>query len=62
MKEYLVTWVIEIDADDPRQAAAMAKEIQEDPDSTATIFNVKDKKTGKEVSVEPGADGVWRIL
>lgn len=62
MNKYTVTWVIEIDADDPRQAAAMAKEIQEDPDSTATIFNVQNQETGKAVNVEPGDDGTWRVL
>jgi hypothetical protein len=39
--EYLVTWAMTIDADTPRQAAIEAREIQLDPDSRATVFNVR---------------------
>ena len=52
MKEYLVTWKLNIDAESPRQAAEKALEIQRDPDSTATFFKVE--------SMEPGG-GVTHI-
>ncbi|HRO60530.1 MAG TPA: hypothetical protein PKZ27_03050 [Rhodocyclaceae bacterium] len=40
MSEYLVSWLINIDADTPEEAAAKAREIQLDPHSMATIFDV----------------------
>jgi hypothetical protein len=36
----LVRWEINIDADSPREAAEFALEIQRDPSSIATVFNV----------------------
>jgi hypothetical protein len=39
-KSYRVTWTIDVDAHGPREAAAKALEIQRDPDSIATVFNV----------------------
>ncbi|WP_053649608.1 MULTISPECIES: hypothetical protein [unclassified Streptomyces] len=40
MNSYRVTWEIDIDADDPEEAARKALGIQRDPDSTATVFGV----------------------
>jgi hypothetical protein len=40
MPEYKVVWEIDIDAIDPREAAEIAREIQLDPDNTATFFEV----------------------
>ena len=40
MNEYLVTWQISITADTEQEAAKRALEIQRDPSSTATIFQV----------------------
>jgi len=40
MKTYRVTWTIDIDADTPREAAQMALDIQRDPDSCATCFEI----------------------
>jgi len=40
MSEYVVTWQVEVEADSHREAAELAKEIQLDPDSTATFFVV----------------------
>ncbi len=51
-KSYLVSWDIDIDADSPEEAAQMAREIQLDPESFATIFMVKDKSTGKAITVD----------
>lgn len=49
MKEYIVTWRIEIYAEDKNHAALQAREIQLDPNSTATIFEVaEDIEINKE--------------
>ena len=39
--EYRVTWIIDIDADSPNDAARLARQVQLDPDSTATHFIVQ---------------------
>jgi len=44
MPEYLVTWKIDIEASNPKEAAKQALEIMRDPESTATVFEVEDKK------------------
>lgn len=41
MQAYTVTWTIEVEAADPRQAAQAALAIQRDPQSTATVFRVE---------------------
>jgi hypothetical protein len=43
MKEYKVTWIIEVCAEDATQAAAKARLIQLDPTSTATFFLINDE-------------------
>ena len=40
MKEYTVTWTIEVCADSPEEAATEALAIQRDPDSEATCFEI----------------------
>lgn len=40
---YLVRWEIDIDANTPEEAAAKAAEIQADPESIATHFEVVDQ-------------------
>ncbi|MFE6186469.1 hypothetical protein ACFQ6U_18800 [Streptomyces sp. NPDC056465] len=40
MNSYRVTWEIDLEADDPEEAAHKALSIQRDPDSTATVFGV----------------------
>jgi hypothetical protein len=37
---FKVTWEIDIEANDHIEAARLAREIQLDPDSSATVFNV----------------------
>ena len=37
---YIVTWHIELTAATPREAAQQAREIQLDPESTATVFEI----------------------
>lgn len=50
MSEYRVVWVIDVDADSPEDAAAYARDIQQNPDSIATVFQVTD------------TDGVIRVV
>ena len=48
--EYRVVWAIDIMAGSARQAARCARDIQLDPDSLATFFDVADAKTGKLIT------------
>ena len=41
MQTYRVKWDIDIQADTPREAAQKALEIQRDPESIATMFDVE---------------------
>lgn len=43
-KQYRVTWVVDVLALSPLAAAATARTMQLDPDSTATYFTVEDSK------------------
>ena len=52
MKDYIVTWRIELSAKDKKAAALQAREIQLDPNSTATFFEVAEDI---EISVEDEA-------
>ena len=47
MKQYKVTWEIDLDARSPRAAAKEALRIQQDPDSIATVFEVGYHKNTK---------------
>lgn len=40
MKNFRVMWEIDIEADSPEEAAVKALEIQRNPDSWATVFDV----------------------
>lgn len=51
MKQYLVTWEIDITAESPKEAALQAMEIQRDLDSEAIHFQVKTQSTGKVTDV-----------
>lgn len=42
LRSYRVSWVIELDAESPVEAAALALEIQRDPESIATVFEVQE--------------------
>lgn len=48
LKEYLVTWQIEVDALSPSLAALIAQNIQRDSRSTATVFEVRELVEGAE--------------
>jgi hypothetical protein len=45
MRSYRVAWVIDIEAEDAVEAALRAQEIQRDPDSEASFFEVTDTRT-----------------
>lgn len=40
MNRYRVTWVINLEADTPREAAEQALAIHRNPESIATVFDV----------------------
>ena len=42
MRMYKVRWEIDVDAEDPQAAARKALQIQRDPNSTATVFDMND--------------------
>jgi hypothetical protein len=46
---YRVSWEIDVEAEDPMEAAQQALDIQRDPDSTATVFRVR-HSVSKEAS------------
>jgi hypothetical protein len=50
MPDYLVTWEINVTADNPAHAAQEALTIQRDPHSTATTFQV--------IPEDPGLDPI----
>lgn len=52
-KSYRVTWEIDTDAASPREAAEKAQHIQRDPDSTATVFTVAEKRLLHQIDVRP---------
>lgn len=42
MKQYLVQWELELEAEDPLDAAIVAREIAQDPKNMQTIYAVVD--------------------
>jgi hypothetical protein len=70
MAEYLVEWKIDIDAENPLDAAKQARRIHLEPGSTATVFQVTDTKTNeskdadevvtKETCWNCGSSVAWR--
>ncbi|KQS75084.1 hypothetical protein ASG32_08275 [Methylobacterium sp. Leaf361] len=56
LKLFRVDWAIETAASSPEEAAAFASEIQSQG-STATIFSVEDRQTGKVTTVDTALDG-----
>ncbi len=43
---FKVSWVIDIEADSAQEAARIALRIQNNPESTANVFDVMDRETG----------------
>jgi hypothetical protein len=69
--EYLVNWSVNVGAGSFRQAAALALEMQRDPDSTAVVFDVVHSASGVRQTIDLQADdsptegwslSVWRCL
>lgn len=55
MPEYLVTWCVVLTADTPEEAARQALQIQRDPHSLATVFEVRDPEgVSTTVDLEEG--------
>lgn len=52
MREYTVTWIIDVPADSPRDAALFARECMERPETTAVVFMVTDQITGMTTKVD----------
>ncbi len=51
-KEYLLHWRIDLEGYTPEEAAREALQIQRDPESVATFFDVQDKATGEIVRID----------
>lgn len=49
-KRYRVEWAIDIEAKTPREAAEIARKIQLDPDSLATVFDVTEHDTAGDAA------------
>ena len=58
MTDYRVTWEIDVDAENPWEAAKKAREMQQDPESTALVFDVRQivRKPDPPVSVDLALD------
>lgn len=55
MKSFLVQWKIDIEADNAIEAAKEALYIQRDKGSTSTVFQITDKITGVEETIDVDA-------
>ena len=49
--EYQITWQIELEADNVKEAVLLALQIQRDPNSMATHFHVRDPM-GEQIEVD----------
>lgn len=58
MRSYLVTWKIDIEADNAEEAAARALIIHRDEGSTATVFEVVDEETGIEETIDLNEEAI----
>lgn len=59
MNRYRVTWVIDIEADTPRDAAHAALAIQRNPNSTATVFDVSDDAGDDAERIDLLEEEIW---
>ncbi len=53
-KRYHVVWEIDIYAHSPREAAKQAQAMQQDEDTTATVFDVTEEGSDKTVRIDLG--------
>ncbi len=49
--EYRVSWEIDVDAESHKEAAHIARDMQLNPKSTATVFKVKSSRVEKELDI-----------
>lgn len=56
MAEYIVRWEIQLDAETPKKAAERALEIQRDPASIATFFEVVKHSTREIKYIDLGEE------
>lgn len=52
MNDYIVRWEIDIEAENPQNAARQALAIHRNPESIATVFIVEDKANKDTISVD----------
>lgn len=52
MTEFYVVWETNVDADSPREAAEQARADQTRPGTWATVFDVREIRTGKTTRVD----------
>ena len=50
--QYEVIWVIDIEADNPKEAAKEALIIQRDKGSDAIYFTVEEQSTGEKIDID----------
>lgn len=55
-RRFRIDWRIDINASSPREAAFLAREIQEQPENTATVYSVEDKQTGEIHVIDTALD------
>lgn len=55
-RRFRIDWRIDINASSPKEAAFFAREIQEQPENTATIFSVEDRQTGEIHVIDTALD------
>lgn len=53
MPLYRISWVIDLDAETPLEAAQLALEVQRDPNSIATVFVVEDRSQIHTIDLNP---------
>lgn len=56
MPMFRVKWEIDVEASSHFEAACFAKEIQENPDSTATVFDVRKHDDDKTIEIDIGGN------
>jgi hypothetical protein len=54
--EYRVTWTVDVDAENKRDAAIKARAMQLRPGTTATVFEVVARKNGEEFDLRDEFD------
>ncbi len=52
VKSYFITWEIEVTAKDPIDAARIAFEMQQDPDTLATCFKVTEQDGEETITID----------